>query len=215
MKFSKFLQIYGHMPLIETETFPLYSQAPEQLRSQVSRWIQKGWIVPLKRGLYIFSDVLRFRDIPMLYIANRLISPSYISMEYALGYYGLIPEKVVMVTSVTTKKTSTFKNDCGIFKYYSIKKNLFCGYSMTEEGEQKIFIASPEKALLDYFYFNQVKFKGHHHEFEEMRFQNIERLNHKTLLGFKHLYGSKMRNIIMRFVQYIKEFDKKYKKLQG
>jgi len=109
MKFSDFLQIYSRMPLIDAESFHLYSDKPEQLRSQVSHWVEKGWLKPLKRGLYVFSETYRPGDVSILYLANSLNKPSYVSMEHALGFYDLIPEKIVMMTSVTTKKHSLIK----------------------------------------------------------------------------------------------------------
>jgi len=213
MKFKEFLKIYGQMALIEAETFPLYSKTPEQLRSQVSRWIQKGWIISLKRGLYVFSDVYRQTSVSSLYFANRLVTPSYVSMEYALGFYDLVPEKVVMLTSVTTKKTVKFTNTFGTFKYYSIKRKLFSGYTRMNEEGQNVFMASPEKALLDYLYFNQSKFKGEYDEFESMRFQNLEQLNCQTLQEYTPMYGAKMRNIINCFIHYMEDMAREYKNL--
>jgi predicted transcriptional regulator of viral defense system len=213
MKFSDFLQIYSRMPLIDAESFPLYSDKPEQLRSQVSHWVEKGWLKPLKRGLYVFSETYRPGDVPILYLANSLNKPSYVSMEHALGFYDLIPEKIVMMTSVTTKKTQSYKNEYGTFKYYSIKKDFFLGYNTHEDGEQKVFIASPEKALLDYFYFNQPKFNGHQEEFEAMRFQNLDQLNHESLNSYKNMYGPKMHRIIEGFIIYMQDIKQNYKRL--
>lgn len=213
MKFSKFLELYGNKPFIEASTFPLYSAQPQQLRSQVSRWIQKGWLIPLKRGLYVFGDVYRRKPVSLLYLANCLNRPSYISMEYALGLYGLIPEKVVVMTAVTTKKTVSYDNAYGRFKYYSIQKNLFAGYVTQKENGREFFIASPEKALLDYFYFNQSRFEGGFDAFESMRFQNLDQLNYGTLRTLKGPYGPKMRKIVTKFIRYAVDVEKSYKKL--
>lgn len=213
MKFAEFLKIYGNKPFIEADTFSLYASRPQQIRSQVSRWIQKGWIVSLKRGLYAFNEVYQRRPVSMLYLANYLHKPSYISMEYALGMYDLIPEKITVVTSVTTKKTFTYDNTYGMFKYYSVREDLFTGYTIQMEKAQNVFIASPEKAIIDYFYFNQSRFKGNFDEFEAMRFQNLAQLDLKTFNAFKDLYGPKMRKIIQRFSEYTQNVEREYQKL--
>jgi predicted transcriptional regulator of viral defense system len=103
------------------------------------------------RGFYVFSGK-KFNDDDLCLIANKLREPSYISIEYALQHYSLIPESVFLRTSISTKKTLTIKNKIGNFSYRSIKKNLFFGYILEGQGKSKFKIAEPEKALLDILY---------------------------------------------------------------
>lgn len=85
------------------------------------------------------------------FIANQLVFPSYISLEYALSYHNLIPERVYQVTSITSKKTTEFENAFGVFTYHNLKPGLFFGYRGTEdENGLQVLIAEKEKALLDY-----------------------------------------------------------------
>jgi predicted transcriptional regulator of viral defense system len=118
-------------------------------------WQKKGYIVKLRNGWYCFREFLSYPDSHYL-IANSIYQPSYISHQEALAFYGLIPEHVVDSVSVTTKKTMAF-NVCGrVFKYYSVKTDLYFGYGLKDlsvNGEKRSFLmADPEKAILDLLY---------------------------------------------------------------
>jgi len=125
--------------------------------SQISSYSKKGQIIKLKNGLYLIADK---KDIVITEnVAFKMYEPSYISLEWALSQYGIMPEVIYNITSVTTKATRKFKNGFGLFIYKSIKKNLFWGYKKEEKNGQVYLIAQPEKALLDYIYFNLPKIK--------------------------------------------------------
>lgn len=138
---------------------------------QLSLWQKMGYIGHLKRGIFFFIDEkekITNQDISFL-----IYSPSYISMEFALNYYGLIPEIVYAKTSITTKTTRNFYNDFGIFIYRHIKPELFFGYIPIETLTGKYLLAEPEKALLDYLYFNLGKLKDRG-DIEELRINYFE-----------------------------------------
>jgi len=104
-----------------------------------------------------------------MYIANRIYRPSYISLQTALSFYGIIPEAVTNVTSVTTLKTAEFENRFGTFSYKTIQPRFFFGY--TEKPFLKgmaFLLAEPEKAILDLLYL--YPFYNSHKEIEELRF---------------------------------------------
>ncbi len=92
-----------------------------------------------------------------LFVANKLYQPSYISLERALSYYGIIPEIVYTTTSITTKIPREFDTPLGIFSYQRIKKEAYTGYSLREIDKEKVFFAEPGKALADYLYFVDLK----------------------------------------------------------
>jgi len=121
---------------------------------QLTLWKKRGYIVKLKNGIYVFSDNVEYFSSEELAVV--IYSPSYISMEKALSSYGLIPEVVYSVTSVTPKITRWFKNDFGDYKYYHVKSRLFFGYTQKEGKYSTYFIADPEKALLDFLYLKNV-----------------------------------------------------------
>lgn len=137
-------------------THDLYSLFPSEkreiLRQQIHYWKKHSWIRPLKNGVYEIIYPQQ-KSIPDLFLANKLYSPSYVSLETALSIYDIIPEVAMGVTSVTTKPTREFKNYYGLFKYRTIKVKAFAGYRIIEENKFKIKIADPEKALVDYIYF--------------------------------------------------------------
>lgn len=211
MKFKEFIKIYKDAPLIDSSTFFLYED-PEDLRRQVREWTKRGYLFPLKKGLYIFSEEYRKIQPSALFIANFLTSPSYLSLEYALGFYNLILEKVNVITSISTKKTSVFQNCLGRFEYRSIKEKLFFGFKKEIDNYQEFFIALPEKALIDYFYLNSC-LKGNFSEFESLRLQNLEILDLEVLNSYKSKYNKRVEKIIDALIEYIDQFKESYKTL--
>lgn len=122
---------------------------------QLSRWAKIGYINQVKRGLYVFNDEKDALD--PLVISFLLYEPSYVSLESALSFHGLIPELVPATTAVSAKTTRTFENQYGKFLYRHIKPELFFGYAPREVSAEKYLLAEPEKAILDYAYFNRAR----------------------------------------------------------
>ncbi len=111
---------------------------------------KKGVLIRLKRGLYVVSPEVSGKMLSLELIANHIYGPSYVSMHYALRYYGLIPEHVFMLTSVTTRHTRTFDNELARFSYHGVSKDYFpLGIDMKEEYGVTFLMATPEKALCD------------------------------------------------------------------
>lgn len=210
MKFKKFIKLYKNQPMIDSKTFPLYTEKPQNLRRQVNGWLKKGYLIKLKKGLYIFSDEWSGKNTSPLFVANYLVSPSYISLQYVMGVYGLIPEKVTVYTSVTTKKTNAFENIFGRFEYSSIKKDLFFGFDKKTEENQDYFIASPEKALLDFFYFNS-GYQGKFGEFKSLRLQNLEKLNKERIIEYSDKFTKRVKQIGDNLIRYCEREEEKYK----
>lgn len=213
MKLSEFVKKYQEEPLIDSSTFVLMPGNPQGLRCDVQYWRKHGHLIPLKRGIYVLSEDLRRQPLSMGFIANNLLLPSYVSLEYALSYYDLIPEMVTIYTSVTTQKTTTFKTPVAIFEYHSVKESLFKGFTKANEAGRDYFIATPEKAILDFFYFHQ-KMKGETVEFESYRFQNLEIINLKRFNELSKLYNKKIHSIAHAFLDFIYQERKNYKKLK-
>lgn len=111
--------------------------------------------VKLKNGLY----ALRSNFPAEAEIANRLYTPSYLSLEYALAHYRMIPETVYSITSVTTRTTRAFTAEGRSYEYSRIKRQAFTGYRNLTTEAGVILIAEPEKALADYLYFVDLKLK--------------------------------------------------------
>lgn len=115
----------------------------------LEKWTNETFLTRLKKGLYALkADLPREEE-----IANRLYKPSYISFEYALAYYNILPEMPYSITSATTKPTRTFTADDKTFTFLKIKRNAYTGYVLIKNGRKSFLIAMPEKALVDYLYF--------------------------------------------------------------
>ncbi|MBF0523121.1 MAG: hypothetical protein HQL24_08715 [Candidatus Omnitrophica bacterium] len=116
-------------------------------------------------------------------IANRLYAPSYISFEYAMARYGLIPESVYTMTSATTKITREFTVNHISFAYAHIKKQAYRGYRAEKIDGVTVLIAEPEKAFVDYHYFVDLKLRKLNDRLD------TRRLNKKTVMGYAALYN--------------------------
>lgn len=151
---------------------------------QLSLWVKNSKLKRLKRGIYYFPA--RRKDIKPEEVAALIYEPSYISTEYALSYYNLIPEKVFAITSVATKPTRVFNNDFGRFIYQQISPKLFVGYDAIETKNGRYLLAEPEKAILDYFYLHLGQINNVN-DIKELRFNYKEMKNiiHSQKL---HLY---------------------------
>ncbi|HNX89962.1 MAG TPA: hypothetical protein PKH58_12855 [Paludibacteraceae bacterium] len=163
-----FLQFKERMfPLACFNINQVLSFQPDFDRNNISRWIKKGYIIKLRQSYYTFPE---YRSKPgySLYFANRMYNPSYISLHSALSFYGLIPEAVVQITSVTTLKTIFFANDLGEYSYKSVKENMMFGYELKPMSDDRTLkIATPEKALVDLLYL--YPFYDNDRELEELR----------------------------------------------
>lgn len=132
----------------------IYSWQPKFNRTNLNYWLKKGLLIKLRKEWYAFPDYLKVPDFAE-YVANRIYRPSYISLQYAMSHYGMIPEAVMQITSVTNLKTVNFENAFGEFFYQSVKESLMTGYMpMPMKDGRSILFATPEKALFDFIYLN-------------------------------------------------------------
>jgi hypothetical protein len=120
-------------------------------RDRITTLLRKGTIIRVKKGLYVFGDDARKQPYSREILANLIYGPSYISLEYALHYHGIIPERVEAVTSVTVGRSRKFLTPIGLFIYRIIPMTAFrTGADKVEiGGERSFLIAVPEKALAD------------------------------------------------------------------
>lgn len=125
---------------------------PDFHRGNFVQWQRSGYIVPLRQGWYAFADYIQQPDYAR-FIAGKICAPSYISLHTALSFYGIIPEAVVEITSVTTQKTCRYENAFGQFSYQTIRPRLFWGFEpKTMRDGKQYMMATPEKAIIDLLY---------------------------------------------------------------
>lgn len=120
--------------------------------SQLTSWQTKGYLTKFRNGLYAFTDLLPTLSPSM--IAPYLVTPSYLSLSYALSHHGIIPEAVFTATSVTSKGTRSYQLAQGNFTYQHLPPSLFFGYTQVQDQPLPYNLAEPEKALLDFLYLN-------------------------------------------------------------
>lgn len=165
------------------------------MRRQLSRWTAAGWLYQLRRGLYALAPPYqKIKPHPFL-IANHLTRGSYVSCQSALAHYGLIPEYVPVVTSVTAGRPARWQTPFGDFEFRHLSLPLLRGYrSIALCERQKAFIATPEKALLDLIHLHP---GADAPEFlRELRLQNLERMNVEELRRqAEHIGKPKLRRV--------------------
>lgn len=159
------------------------------LGKQLSRWVKAGSLIQIRRGLYAFSNEHgQTRPHPFA-LANQMKKASYVSLQSAMAYYQLIPEYVAQVTSITTGRPETVSNPLGDYIFKHVKRELFFGFQSIEMVKsQSIFIARPEKALLDLVYLT-VKTDLPKY-LRELRLQNTNVLKGDILREFADRSGS-------------------------
>lgn len=139
----------GNVPFdlnVLASIYPDIKHANEKAR----RLEAEGKIIRLKRGLYVVSPEVSGQSLNRYLIANHIYGPSYVSMHTALRHYGLIPERVFLIQSLTTKHTRSFENAVGCFDYENCNQAYFSlGVRCERESGIAYLIASPEKALCD------------------------------------------------------------------
>lgn len=160
----------------------VYAWQPHFDRNNITRWQKRGLLTKLRQGYYTFPEFKNSSDLS-LYFANKIYQPSYISLHTALSFYGIIPEIVASITSVSSLKTTTFTNEFGNYVYKKIKEDYIFGYDLKPLSDKiAMKIATPEKAILDLLYL--YPFYNTLQEIQELRFDedfmqdelNIDRL---------------------------------------
>ncbi len=174
-------------------------------RRRLNEWQDKGYIKKIIKGYYIFSD-LELNENILFEIANRIYSPSYVSLEMVLSYYHLIPESVYAVTSVSTRRTYNFTTPIAEFSYRSIKPDLFFGYNLVNYNDKHFKIASIEKVILDYFYLHSdIKTKS---DFASLRINKdvfIKQVGEEKLHSLLEKFAQKtLRKRILAFWEFMK-----------
>ena len=134
----------------------LFGASEIALRFLLTRAVKRGDALKFRRALY----GLAAHPPSELEIANLLYRPSYISFTFALSYHHIIPETVYAITSATTRTTATFAALEKQFVYRRIKRAAFTGYTAEHVNNRAVWIAEPEKALVDTLYLVALKKQG-------------------------------------------------------
>lgn len=147
--YQRFREQLSEFPVVTLQDIKI--TFPDFDTKNLVNWQKKGYLVKLRNGFYVFRET----DIDeyLLYkIANKIYEPSYISLESALSFYGIIPEAVFIIQSVSTRKTKCFETPVGVFNFRTIKHSLYFGYRLISKNGYTFRFASREKAVLDFLY---------------------------------------------------------------
>ncbi len=117
----------------------------------LTNWQTKGYIQKIRNGWYVLTD-RKTNESLLFAIANQIYTPSYVSLESALSWHGLIPEGVFTTTSVCSRKTQSFETVLGKFSYQNLHPSVLTGFQLKESNGWRFKIADPEKALVDFFH---------------------------------------------------------------
>ena len=156
MQLEKKLSSLGGVPLTHGALVSMLKEYRSP-NDKIARLIGDGWLLPIKKGLYAVSPERTTIPISTPLVANLLYGPSYVSMDYALYHYGIIPERVVEVTSMTTRRGKVYDLPIGRFSYTHSPLDFYpVGIDRIENTDKTGFLmASPEKALCDKLVFTR------------------------------------------------------------
>lgn len=203
--------------LAQARTYPLFKVADVQkwfpeadkraVLNQLHAWTLKGYIERMRRGIYMFRDN-ELRD-PFI-IAGFIYKNSYVSIESALNSLGIIPDIPFAVTCVSLAKTKTFRiKNYGVFLYQHIKSELFFGFSTIRVGENYSYnIATPEKALFDYFYLKGGKQDNPLGFLEEMRLTPYPAFNYREFGKWAELVSSRKKGFHILVKTFLNSYGK-------
>lgn len=205
------LALFGNIP-IDYHTLASILTGYNSPADKISSLEKDEKIIRLKKGLFVVANKTSGKTISRELIANHLYGPSYISLEFALSWYGLIPERVHIIRSLTTKRTRSFSNPLGQFDYITTGEEYFpLGIRQILSNDTNSFLmASPEKALCDLIIYTpglRIQSMKAMKEFLEQNlridFQSIENFDKKLIQSF--LKYSKKKNELDILLKYLKQ----------
>lgn len=119
-------------------------------RNKIASLEKSGALIRLKRGVFVVAPHISGTLLSKELIANHLYGPSYVSMESALRFHGVIPESVYGIRSMTIKRSRNFENSVGLFNYINCDESYYAvGINQVLKDDHTFLIASAEKALCD------------------------------------------------------------------
>lgn len=204
MKWEDLLGCVVDEPIFRTGFLAATGESLPALRIQLSRWVKSGKLIQLTRGLYTLArPYSKVKPHPFI-VANAIRKASYVSLESALAYFGMIPEHVPTVTSVTTRRPECVETQLGCYVFRRIKTSWFHGYSQVDVGShQSAFVATPEKALLDLVYLTPGA--DDYDYLVELRLQNLEKLDLEMLAQMAERSHSQKLNRAVALVKRLAE----------
>jgi len=180
MKWEELLIIVGREAVFSSSFLLAGKVSAAQVRLQLTRWVQTGRLLQLRRGLYALGPAWRKVEPHSFLVANKLQRGSYVSLQSALAFHDVIPEHVPVVTSVGPGRPEMLRNPLGSFQFKHIASGMLFGYTRMEVAPRQFaFVASAEKALLDLAYLTPGSDSPVY--LRELRLQNVDAINMQAL----------------------------------
>lgn len=190
MKYEELVATVGDLPLFRGSLLLSGDRDPAHVRRQLARWTAAGKVVQLRRNVYVLAAPWRRVEPHPFVVANELHGPSYVSLQSALAYHGMIPEAVPVTTSVTTARPADFRTVLGRYTFRHVRADAFFGYSRARVLEnQAALLADPAKALLDLIYLTPGGDAEQH--LRSLRLWDWDALDDKALHEHAHRWGKK------------------------
>lgn len=207
MKQEELQKKANNLLLISRKTLEKLEPSSNNLMANIKYWRKKGELLYLKRGLYVLKERYKSeskKDEYLSYIANQIVQPSYLSAEYVMDKYQLLTEAVYAYTSMTTKKTNSFVNELGAFRYFSITPKLFTGYDVNYFYGAPVFVASKEKAVFDFLYLRFIRNQAINEKvIEELRINwiQVNRSEWEKIKSYAALSGSRKMKQLLSLIE--------------
>lgn len=201
---KRILKLMENLPFFSAANLAPLGEQGAYLNIILSRQVKRGTVVRLRKRLYVaksylddaerrrvFSDYVEFA-------ANKIYSPSYLSLDYVLHEHNMLTEIPVNITSMGLRKTENFSNVLGNFIYHKVKEELFLGFKVVKKGNLSILKATKAKALFDYLYLRK-RLLPDKRAIRELRL-NLDELTKKDLkelMGYVETEGStRMKEVV-------------------
>ena len=190
LRFSKtaYIESQNLKPLLEAYTNP---------DDFISRLVKSGDLIRLKNGFFLIAEKIEEAPVPYEQIANLLYGPSYLSFEWALSFYGMIPEGVYVVSSASAAKSKVYSTSIGTFDYTYLNHHRYSiGIDQKENAAGRFLIATPEKALADLIHLKSKNLDNKELlidliEARRMDEDQLKNLNRKAIFEIAENYHSK------------------------
>ncbi len=208
MYWMDFLKRFAGRPLFHASMLSIFYDSPQLRQVQLTRWTKAGKLDQVRRGWYLIRPPWRSREVSRPYIANQVVHPSYLSLEWALQYYDMIPEYVPNPTLITTERAIRLQAVNSLFIYHHVKPAIFSGYIQVELEGLKLNIAYPEKALFDkiYIFLQDQSFSVEW--LESLRLQNLEDFDFERFQSYlEHVKKKNIKKSLEASLEYLEELQ--------
>ena len=204
MKLPELLDIVGDEPVFETGLLLAGVEDVPALQRQLAGWVRSGKLVKVRKGLYALARPHRKAEPDPFVVSNRLVMPSYVSLESALHFHEIIPDVMQGVTAVTTGRVVEYETPLGRYVFHHVMQERFWGAEFVGVARgQRALVASPEKALIDLLYLTPGSDDQAY--VKELRLQNSARIDREALGAMAERFGSKKVERALRLA--LRELD--------